>query len=361
METFLALARFVTGLWNINTPRVRGYLRFALSILLLWPIVAIIFAAIGHGFALVAIPYWSFMLVGPIIILIWQYPIITALAATVNYTRSILRDICLVIAFELAIGIYFAVVPVANNRALIPLLTMGWIALLAFSVSTKTKWSYMVQLVIAVMIFVLTFIFMGWERELMKTKSAVFSEPGYMAADGNYIPPRKGVIGENLKKMSEKKWVSERQMIAEINCDEYFSLIDLEPGETVLIQHQFFGFGAWEKKNRCSYDAIGTAYPVFGAENRVHLSEFIGDVPKETLPPHALVFFVMPKNPSPEGSVALAYYYITKNGGSITIPNEWEESVSVSVVPNMPQSVMKRTKGQIGYDGSTTTLSLMKM
>ncbi len=136
------------------------------------------------------------------------------------------------------------------------------------------------------------------------------------------------------------------------NCDEARKIATLEPGETIVIRHAYFGQYN-EKKNRCSHSKTGDAVPIYGARGKEILPRFKNDMPFPKLPGRAVIFYATDE----QGNLLFADY-IKSEGGKIELTNSEGKRIQVWMVYNYPNEIISSLEGkkQMGWDGSTTTL-----
>lgn len=171
METLEAIWAVLTALWNTGN----RWARIAIAVIVLWPLLLIVVAMAG-------IPaLTSFLALAPIaaiLLLIFAFfdPLLIAAVATFPQGRKILRWIVMLISVELIIGVYCSVVPVWNDRGLIPLafLVAVVLLLLSFFAGVFGQRVLKVTIYILLLLFVLlTAIFFlgGRENVAQKTKN----------------------------------------------------------------------------------------------------------------------------------------------------------------------------------------------
>lgn len=348
--------RFITGVWKADEKDIRGALRIAFAVLVLWPIGAVLIALLGHELAFALMPYWGFLLVGPVVVFAYYYPVITTFAVTIGYTRNILRDINLVIGLELIVGVYCAWVPIANNRMLTLELILIALALFFLIAGTQMRWSKKTKSILTLFVIGITgTFFYDWtgsaqewltQPKELKEIPTLFREGGHFE-DGLYINPQKTTVKKFAKR--DNKVVRTGNVVELLyNCDRNMKIADIDPYQTVEIGHIMKRL---DMENRCSYSYTGDAYPIFGAYGQVIQPKYRNDVPfPELFPGNAVVFQLK----SVDG-IPLVQDYVQHIGGRTTLVNNSDEKKELWVIYNYARSFQGE---ETGWDGSTASFTI---
>ncbi len=124
------------------------WVRWAILIAALWPIAIAVAALTGWTFLTAVIALIPFVAIVFGLIATFD-PLVIAAAGTSASGRKILTAAAAIIGAELAVGVFFSVVPVANNPGLIPLTLLTMVALVFLALSgTKGRAVAMLTLVL---------------------------------------------------------------------------------------------------------------------------------------------------------------------------------------------------------------------
>lgn len=149
------------------------WVRWAILILAFWPICIAVVAPIGsQGFtATVALLPLLPIVLGLIAVF---DPLVIAAVGNFALGRKVLTVLATIIGAELAVGVFFSAVPVANDRGLIPLALLVMIAIVFFVLSgIKGK---MVSLLIMVLVGIAAIMFVGGRDKVSSKINALASE-----------------------------------------------------------------------------------------------------------------------------------------------------------------------------------------
>src|ERR1700689_1695016 len=127
MKEFLLQFGSVLGaLWR----RGNSWLRLACGILIAWPFaIAILAALVSPPAAMTVIPIFTLAILLVLLAYLLNISLALAIVASIEGGRRIVLGLISLIGAELVIGVYFSVVPVANDRGLVPLLVLSACAL----------------------------------------------------------------------------------------------------------------------------------------------------------------------------------------------------------------------------------------
>lgn len=131
----LAIQDDATSLWNESKPMMQGagkavwkagqridrYLRLAFRTILFWPLVFIALAMLPRDQALFWIPIAAIAPLAAIAFLCTQRPLLTGIAMLVPKGRDVIGWSVLITCISAFIGIVLAILPLANDRTLVPL------------------------------------------------------------------------------------------------------------------------------------------------------------------------------------------------------------------------------------------------
>lgn len=355
MNTIYEIWRLVNGIWGANKQDIRGIIRLALVILVLWPVGAFCIAMLGHEIAFALMSYWGIVLAIPLVILAWQFPVVSSFATGIGYTRNLLRDLCLVIGTELVVGIYCAWVPLAENRVLALALVLISLALFFLLIGTQVKWNKKVIVFLWLMFFGITdsffFDWPGYAQEWfsqpneLKEIPALFREGGHFE-DGLYINPQNTTVQKYAKMENKLVWTGNDGEFL-YTCDKDMKVTNVGPHQTVEITHVMKRVA---KYNRCSYSYTGDYYPVYGAVGQIAQPKFRNDIPfPDDFPLYSVVFQLRKQN----GDLVMGY--IRNEGGKDKFTNESDAPAELWVIYNYMKSFQNE---QVGWDGSSSTFKI---
>ena len=367
------LWRFITGVWKADKQDVRGVLKIAFAVFVFWPIGAVLIALLGHEIAFALIPYWGFLLVGPVVVFAYYYPFISMFAVGIGYTRNILRDISLVIGLELIIGIYCAWVPIANNRVLALELILISFALLFIIMGTQVRWGGKTKSVLVLFIIGITGAFFydwtgkaqAWLMQPATTNlgnNQVYQAQPVME-DGRIVPEPQSyyIPPASLKKETSMEHRGP-EFLFTTNCTEEVNLDQMgpiPPGKKVVIRHVTL---LKAEDNRCSFvdwEKNGMYWhgPEGSGVNARFRKQFKNDapLPHEDIPPLAVAFLMVEKSTGRE----INYGYAKHKGDEFVLTNTSnEDAIIIGGIFNYPQILKKGHEDDIGYDGSTLTYNI---
>ncbi len=146
--------------------------RWTILTLVLWPILITITALTGWQFAIATVALLPLLAIVFGIIAALD-PLVIAAIGTSASGRKILMSLAMIIGVELAVGVFFSAVPVANDRGLIPLALLTMVAIVFFMLSgMKGK---LVTVLVAVLVGIAAVMFMGGREEIVKKANASVS------------------------------------------------------------------------------------------------------------------------------------------------------------------------------------------
>lgn len=332
-------------LWKGNAMVARGFVRIALLMLLAWPFVAMGIAAINHDLAFVAIPIWSFVLAGALVVLAYYFPLIISAAGIAKITRPILWNIFTIIAFELIVGIYFTFVPVANDRVLILPLSMVMITMLFLHLSVKASWIKMAKSAGWLIMIAITVIFFygGVEKIEEKALARQYHPPA------NPAPYPQDYNKKETRRFEYPEPGGGVAVKLTTNCDKEDFIAVIPPRHKIELHHVYFAETV--KANRCSYNVYGDSFPVFGPSGSFRTKrELQNDLPAPQFKAHMSLI----KLAYPDKTV---YQAIESNGDKIEAKNCSDGEIRVYSVYNITKAILfSGAAQQIGHDGSTITL-----
>jgi len=163
METLQAVWAKLVALWKTGN----RWCRWAIAVSVFWPIVLVAVALTGLPLLislLALLPVLAIMLS----LLAAIDPLVVAIVGAFGTGRTVLRTIATVIGTELVIGVYFSIIPVWNDRGLIPVLILVMVAIGFLSIGIKGKVVKTTISILAVIAVVITAIFVLGGREKLK-------------------------------------------------------------------------------------------------------------------------------------------------------------------------------------------------
>lgn len=120
--------RIIRALWGIGN----YWARWAIIIVASWPILITLAAFTGYPAFTATVTFLPLTAVVFGLIAVFDPLIIAAIGIK---WPSFLKTVSVIVGGELALGVYFAAVPVANDRGLIPVALIAWLAIFFLSVS----------------------------------------------------------------------------------------------------------------------------------------------------------------------------------------------------------------------------------
>jgi hypothetical protein len=154
MNTLQKLWAMFIVLWNTGNRIARA----AILLIVLWPVLVGVVALMGSPtitsiVALMPIAAIAFSIVAAL------DPIVIAVVAAFKKGRTVLTWIATIIAAELVLGVYFSIVPVWNDRGLVPVVVLVAVAIFFLAVGTKGKIQKTAISAMTLIIIILTIIF----------------------------------------------------------------------------------------------------------------------------------------------------------------------------------------------------------
>lgn len=353
-QTPSALWEICVAIWDTGNQAAK----WALLCIVMWPIVPILYGLSGWDVVVINALIGLIPAVAFLTILITRFvdPLVLAVLASVKEGRKAVQWLFTIVAGELAIGLYFTLVPVANNRPLIPVFVLTAITLIFFILGVQGKWVSKAKTVLILMLFGINgSFFYDWtggiqkwlaEPKELKEIPVLFREDGHFE-DGLYINPQKTTV----KKYATRENKVERNdgfIKLLYNCNTNMKIADIEPHKAVEIVHVLKQL---DMDNRCSYSYTGDFYPITGAIGQVARPKFRNDIPfPEQFPIHAVVFQLRGTN-----GVPLEQDYIHGNGRSLGFMNVSNAKAELWVIYNYMSSFQNE---QVGWDGSTASFTI---
>lgn len=353
-ETLEALWEIVVDVWDTGN-RIA---KLALVCILCWPLIPLIYALSGWNVLVVnaligLIPAIAFL---TIFITRLVDPLVLAVLASVKKGRQAVQLLFSIVAGESAIGLYFTLVPVANNRPMVPVLMLVAITLIFFMIGIQGKWVGKAKAVLILMVLGITgTFFYDWtgkvqalvmEPNELQEIPALFREGGHLENDLWINPQNKGV--KKYAKRDNKVVRTGNVVELLYNCDRNMKIADIDPYQTVEIGHIMKRL---DMENRCSYSYTGDAYPIFGAYGQVIQPKYLNDVPFPGLFPGNAVVFQLK---SADG-IPLVQDYVQHIGGRTTLVNDSDEKKELWVIYNYAHSFQGE---ETGWDGSTASFTI---
>ncbi len=356
-ETLDELWEIVVDIWDTGNQ----WVKWALICILCWPLIPLAYGLWGSNVLVVNALVGLIPAIGFLIIFIARFvdPLVLAVLANVKKGRQVVQLLFTIVAGESAIGLYFTLVPVANNRPMIPVFVLTAITLIFFMLGVQGKWVAKVRVLLLLMMLGITgSFFTDWISKVQELLTqpkelgeipVLFREDGHIE-DGLYINPQNKYVAKYAKK---ENVISQNGNIVEVlyNCDKNIKITDVEPDQSIEVSHIIKRL---EMDNRCSYSYAGDYYPIYGAVGQVARPKYRNDMPyPDKFPAQSVVFQLRDSN----GTV-LAENYINGIGKSIYLMNTSNEVAEVWVIYNYMSSFQGE---QVGYDGSSTTFKLKIM
>ena len=154
MNTLQELWAIFVALWNTGNRIARATILF----IVLWPILVCVVALMGSSTAtsiaaLIPVAAIAFSIVAAL------DPIVIAVIAAFKKGRAVLTWIVTIIAAELVLGVYFSIVPVWNDRGLVPVVVLVAVAIFFLAVGTKGKIQKTAISAMTLIVIILTIIF----------------------------------------------------------------------------------------------------------------------------------------------------------------------------------------------------------
>lgn len=169
MNTLQELWAIFVALWNTGNRIARA----AILLIVLWPVLVAVTALVGFPtitsiVALTPVMAIAFSIIAAI------DPIVIAVIATFKKGRTIFTWIATIIAAELVLGVYFSIVPVWNDRGLVPVVVLIAVTMFFLAIGIKGKIQKTAISAMIFIIIVLTAIFFlgGREKAAAKFESA---------------------------------------------------------------------------------------------------------------------------------------------------------------------------------------------
>lgn len=130
--------------------------RWAIGIIVPWPILVVFAALLPTAVAYVVVPIVALLPILAIVFLLIAAldPLVLAVLAAFRSGRRILRTAGAVIGAELVFGLYLALLPVGNRRGLVPILFLAAVALPFLSLITGGWGKWLRRFAVLVLLFV---------------------------------------------------------------------------------------------------------------------------------------------------------------------------------------------------------------
>ncbi len=240
------ILRVVASIWQIGNLWLR---RIAvISVVLLFCMLGAAML-VPQSQQVTIIPTLALIPVVGIIFLALQWPVVIAAAATVEVGRKAIRAVSLVLAADLIFGIYLSLVPISNDRGLVPLLVLALVTILLLRIGNARGPISVFLMILAIAITLIFFIggrsriadtIKGWTTYLNSTNQHfVPVQPGVPSvgqpanetlaaptATPNSEPIRVRKITPLLYSYSSQKWSGEKgASIDDVNLQFWAGLV----------------------------------------------------------------------------------------------------------------------------------------
>lgn len=181
-ELFTELFELFTRLWNTSN----RWLHTALVLMLSWFPLLVGAAIIPSHFV---INILIFIPILTVIFLILSFPVLIYLMRAFTWSRNLLKTLATIVAVQISLGIALLLIPIHNDRGLVPIFVAAIIAFILFTVGVKkeNKAVKKVKKLLVIFLSVLVVIFLAGGREKInqeieearaKTENAeVYTEP----------------------------------------------------------------------------------------------------------------------------------------------------------------------------------------
>lgn len=163
METLEALQRLFGELWRTGN----RWARWAIAVTAAWPLAIGAVGVIGSS-TLVSVV--ALLPVAAIVLLLISAldPLVVAIIGVTREGRHGLRWVATIVGFELAIGVYFTIVPVRNDPSIVPLLLLASATLLFLNLGVASRTGSLIKFIsILIIIFTTTAFFMGGSKAFL--------------------------------------------------------------------------------------------------------------------------------------------------------------------------------------------------
>jgi hypothetical protein len=160
-ELLRGLLEVAHSLWETGS----FWARVAIAIVILWPFDVILAALLSPPrVVIVAVPLVALIpLLSVLFGIIAAFnPLVIAALGAIPAGRRVLGSIAAIVGTELAVGVYFSLVPVWRDRALVPVVVLASAAILFLSLAKKG--SVVVRILIFLLLFFTLVFFLGGRR-----------------------------------------------------------------------------------------------------------------------------------------------------------------------------------------------------
>jgi hypothetical protein len=184
--------------------------RWAIGIFILIPISIIISSLLPHETAEIVVPIITILpLLAAVIFLIgFLDPMLLGAITAIKDTRKFLTGIAAITGAEMLMGIYFSLVPVSNDRGLMPVIGLIWIAIPLIYLGVKNAWGKKIGSLLILLMIILTAIFFLGGRNKSKE---ILSEPERTASTTS-------------RAQEAITWVTDPDVIAAPDIDDWGSI-----------------------------------------------------------------------------------------------------------------------------------------
>ena len=124
---FEEILRVVISIWNLGNLWLRRIAIFAIALPLTMLVAAML---IPQNLAVTVIPILALLPIAALIAVGLNKPLFIAAAATVEAGRKAISAVSLVLSADLVFGVYLSLVPISNDRGLVPLFVLALVTVL---------------------------------------------------------------------------------------------------------------------------------------------------------------------------------------------------------------------------------------
>ncbi len=219
MNSLQELWAIFVALWNTGNRLIR----YAILLMTGWSIAIAVIATAGSPMA-TAIVAMIPLVAGILMATAFMDPLVFALIGAFNFGRKAMKLIAAIIAAELVIGIYFSVVPVWNDKELIPVIVLIAVSIFFLVIGTRGKIQKTAVSAMTLVAIILTAIFFLGGREEAEKKFE--SSP----------PAPKRVVWTKIQTIAvpSEKWV---EILLKFDGKQYKIAPDAESGAIETISN----------------------------------------------------------------------------------------------------------------------------
>lgn len=360
----LSIIRRIITLWVPELWR-RGNHITRLSIILItsWPVAIIIIALAGVP-TLTAIVALMPAIALIVLAVQMKHPVLLPIFATIEGGQTVMRWIATIVGVELAIGLYFAIVPINNRPALVPILILAMLVALLLSVGVKSKITGFAKSAAVITIIVVTIMFFAadkkWQKKTEPPPTPAQAAPQQQPKQDDWVKDQESglMVKQTSHEVVPKGGAKIKQSVEDdrgffttdcknspLNLD-----IDVAPGEEVEVRHIVESVA---KMNRCSYDMRGNAHPVAEAASMIVMDRWRNEIFFSDLPPYS---YVLSLGKPGESQIAKIF---ESDGEHITLRNNTQKTLPLYFTFNYINK--KDWMRQVGWDGSSISFEAVKL